>query len=68
MTPTYDILKSRTFWTLVVAGVIPVIDLFVPLLSPSTQAVVGVVLLAVANYFHVAGVQNFGKKVASSQV
>lgn len=52
MNQTYSIFKSRTFWTLVVAGLLPVINLFVPILPVGIQAVVELLLSVLASYFH----------------
>lgn len=52
MQNTYNILKSRTFWTLVVMGLIPAINLFVVRLSPDLQAIIEPLLGLLAAYFH----------------
>lgn len=52
MNNAYSIFRSRTFWTLVVAGALPIVNLFTPFLPPAYQALAEVVLLAVANAFH----------------
>ena len=61
MNTTYSVLHSRTFWTLVVMGALPVINLFVPFLPTSFQAVAEVVLAALGTYFHNSAVVTAGK-------
>lgn len=52
MNATYSLIKSRTFWTLVVMGLIPIVNLFLPLLSPQYQAAIEPILGFLAAYFH----------------
>lgn len=60
MSTTYSIFRSKTFWTLVVAGVLPVINLFVPILPQAFQALAEVILASLATYFHVSTAQSSG--------
>lgn len=52
MNQTYALLRSRTFWTLVVMSLLPVANAIVPTLGPSGQAVAEIVLGLIASYFH----------------
>lgn len=60
MNTTYSIFRSRTFWTLVVAGVLPVINLFVPILPQGFQALAEIILASLATYFHASTAQSSG--------
>ena len=60
MNTPYNVLTSRTFWTLVVMGLIPLVNLFVPFLPATFQAVAEVILAALASYFHVSAVNTAG--------
>ena len=51
-TNTFSIFRSKAFWTLLVMGLLPVVNLFVPFLPQAFQAVAEVVLAALATYFH----------------
>lgn len=54
----YSIFKSRTFWTIVVAFLYNIWQLFEPSVAPTVSATLDVVFASLANYFHVQGVQN----------
>ena len=54
----YDIFKSRTFYTLVFGFLYSVWQLFEPSIPPQYSAVVDLLVVSLANYFHVAGVKN----------
>lgn len=60
MNQNYALIRSRTFWTLVVMGALPIINLFVPLLSPTMQAIVEPILGLIATYFHNSTAQTAG--------
>lgn len=49
---TYSLLRSKTFWTLVVTFVVGVGNLFVPVLPADVQGIVTTLLLMLASYFH----------------
>lgn len=49
---TYNLLKSRTFWLIVVNAFIQIGNAVVPTLSPTEQALVGFVLGMLAIYTH----------------
>ena len=67
LTPTYQLLKSRTFWLLVVASLLPVANAIVPTLPPNVQEIVSAILGVIAIYTHQDGVKKFGAKVAENQ-
>lgn len=52
MTNTYSIFRSKTFWTLVIAGLLPLVNLFVPFLPQGIQAIAELLLATLASYFH----------------
>lgn len=52
MSNTYNLLKSRTFWLLVLAAFIPVANAIVPTLPPAWQAAVSVILSFAAIITH----------------
>lgn len=59
MNPTfYSILKSKTFYTLLVGFAYNAWQLFSPSVSPQVSAVVDAIFIMLANYFHVKGVNN----------
>lgn len=60
MQTTYSLLRSRTFWLLVIAAFIPVANAIVPTLPPSVQAIVSVILSGMAIVTHNATAQNSG--------
>lgn len=49
---TYSLLRSRTFWTLVVMSLLPVANVIVPTLPEGAQAATEIVLGVIAAYFH----------------
>lgn len=57
---TYSLLRSRTFWLLVLAAFIPVANAVVPTLPPSIQAVISVILSGLAIVTHNATAQSAG--------
>jgi hypothetical protein len=63
----YSILKSKTFWTLVVTFVVTAGNAIVPLLPAAAQVTVVAILLALATIFHVTGVNNAAVASASVQ-
>ena len=53
MTTTYTLLKSRTFWTIVIMSLLPVVTTYiVPTLPPEWATVANIVLGAIAIAFH----------------
>lgn len=60
MQNTYNLLKSRTFWLLVLAALIPVVNAIVPTLPVGVQDVVEALLSVAAMYTHNSGMQNAG--------
>ena len=52
MNQTYSLLRSKTFWILVMTFVVGVGNLFVPVLPPAMQGGAMTVLLILASYFH----------------
>ena len=60
MNPTYNLLKSRTFWTLVIMSLLPVANAILPTLSPAFQGIAEVFLGIVAAYFHNSTAVNSG--------
>lgn len=66
-TATYNLFKSRTFWLLVVAGLLPALNAIVPTLPTGLQEAVSAILGFVAIYTHNAGVQNFGARVEAAK-
>jgi hypothetical protein len=63
----YSLLKSKTFWTLVVTFVVTAGNAIVPLLPAAVQAAVIAVLLMLATVFHVTGVNNAAVASANAQ-
>jgi hypothetical protein len=59
-TQTYSLLRSRTFWTLVVMSLLPIANALVPILPVSIQAAVELVLGVLASAFHNSTAQNSG--------
>lgn len=51
-TTAYSIINKPIFWSLLFAGLIPVISLFVPILPPAVQAVATSLLLVLSGLFH----------------
>lgn len=60
MNNTYQLLKSRTFWTLVFMSLIPVANAIVPTLAPAGQAFAEILLGLLATYFHNETAKNVG--------
>jgi hypothetical protein len=60
MNPTYNLLKSRTFWTLVIMSLLPIANVIVPTLPGGVQAGAELVLGILAAYFHNSTAVNAG--------
>ncbi len=60
MNQTYALIRSRTFWTLVVMSLLPVANAIIPTLAPSGQAIAEIVLGLIASYFHNSTAQKAG--------
>lgn len=60
MQNTYSLLKSRTFWTLVIMALLPVANTIVPTLPMNVQDIATVVLGLLAAYFHNSTAQKAG--------
>jgi uncharacterized membrane protein len=60
MTQTYSLLKSRTFWTLVIMALLPVFSAVVATLPQSVQAIAEVLLGLLGAYFHKDGMVQAG--------
>lgn len=58
MQNTYSLIKSRTFWLLVLAAVIPIANAIVPTLPLGIQDIVSALLSFAAMYTHNTGMQN----------
>ncbi len=54
MTNTYSLLRSKTFWTIVAMAVIGAGNALVPVIPVAYQAVIEVILGAVASMFHLS--------------
>lgn len=52
MENTYSLLRSKTFWTLVLMFVADAITVYGNLLSPQLLGLLNLVLTGVASYFH----------------
>jgi hypothetical protein len=48
----YNILKSRTFWTILLTIIIAVLNAVNPFISPAYQGVITTILGILAIYFH----------------
>lgn len=48
----YSLLRSKTFWTLVVTCVVAVGNILIPVIPMGYQAVATTLLLMLASYFH----------------
>lgn len=60
MNPTYSLLRSKTFWTLVVMSLLPIANSIVPTLPPLWQNMAELVLGILAAYFHNSTAQAAG--------
>lgn len=60
MTNTYSLLRSRTFWVLVIMSFLPVANAIVPVLPVDVQNLATVILGLLAAYFHGTTAQNSG--------
>lgn len=60
MQNTYSLIKSRTFWVLVVMSLLPIANAIVPTLPPAWQDLVELVLGLVAAYVHKDGMVKAG--------
>lgn len=60
MTQTYSLLRSRTFWTLVIMSLLPVLNAIVPTLPVPVQATAELILGILATYFHNSTAQKAG--------
>lgn len=58
MQNTYSLLRSKTFWLLVVAAFLPIANMIVPTLPVGVQDIVSAVLAMVAMYTHNLTAQN----------
>lgn len=52
MQKTYNLIRSRTFWTIVVMAVVGAGNAIVPVVPADYQAIVLLILSALASYFH----------------
>lgn len=57
---TYSLLRSRTFWLLVLASIIPVANAIVPTLPLGVQDIVSAALSVLAIYTHNSTAQKAG--------
>jgi hypothetical protein len=64
----YSVLKSKTFWTLVVTFVVTAGNAIVPLLPAGAQVTIVAILLALATIFHVSGVNNAAVASANAKL
>lgn len=48
----YSLLRSKTFWTIVAMGIVGAGNAIVPVLPATYQAIVEIVLAAMASSFH----------------
>jgi len=60
MNQTYSLLRSRTFWTLVVMSLLPVFSAVVATLPQAVQAIAEILLAMLASYFHKDGMVQSG--------
>ena len=54
MQSSYSLLRSKTFWTIVVMAVVGAGNALVPVIPADYQALVLLVLSALASYFHLS--------------
>ena len=54
MNQTYSLLRSKTFWTIVVMAVVGAGNALVPVIPPAYQAIVELVLASMASMFHLS--------------
>lgn len=60
MNNTYSLLKSRTFWTLVIMSILPIANAIVPTLPTGVQDIAIAILGVLAAYFHNSTAQKSG--------
>lgn len=60
MNNTYALVRSRTFWTLVVMSLLPIVNAIIPTLPPLWQNVAEVALAGLAAIFHNSTAQKAG--------
>ena len=62
MNPTYSLLRSKTFYTIVAQFVYDTWQLVAPSVNPTYSTILNVVFMSLASYFHLSTAKAFGAR------